>query len=210
MAVRPTVGTMLVFQGTFSFTARSSDGEEVTDSFSLRIQVPHVFPRDLPRVTEIAGRIPRRGEFHINPDDYTLCLGSPVRLLTIISGQPTLTGFAANCLVPYLHAVSRRLKSNIPLVFGELDHGQKGALADYVVLFGLQHREQALTALRLLGMRKRVANKQRCPCNCGRRLGRCSLNRRLVPFRGLAGRSWYRTAALGRALGNKPPKPDWP
>lgn len=216
MAVRPSVGGKLVLQGTFSFTARSSEGVEVTDSFALRIQVPRVFPRDLPKAVETLGRIPRRGEFHVNPDDDTLCLGSPIRLLTTITREPSLTGFAANCLVPYLHAVSRRLMSNEPLVFGELAHGQKGALSDYVSLFGLRHADQAMQALRLLGMRRRLANKQPCPCCCGRRLGQCEFNQRVAPLRWLASRSWFRTAALGTMPSPPAPQnsvqsrePDW-
>lgn len=206
MAVRPNAGSALILQGTFSFTATSSEGVVVTDSYALRIQVPRIFPRDLPNVVETAARIPRRGEFHVNSADDTLCLGSPIRILTIISHDPSLTGFAANCLVPYLHAVSRSTKSNEPFVFGELAHGQEGALADYVSLFGLRHPDQAMQALRLLGMRKRMANRQPCPCNCGRRLGRCIFNRRVAPLRALASRSWYRTEALGRILARQPPR----
>lgn len=188
MAVRPEAGSALILQGTFSFTATSSEGVVVTDSYALRIQVPRIFPRDLPNVVETVGRIPRRAEFHVNSADDTLCLGSPIRFLTVISGDPSLTGFAADCLVPYLHAVSRRLKSNEPLAFGELAHGQEGALADYVGLFGLRHPDQAMQALRLLGMRRRLANKQPCPCCCGRRLGQCGFNWRVAPLRRLAGR----------------------
>ena len=198
MAVRPTSKNALILQGTFSFKATTTEGVAVTDSFSLRIQVPRVFPRDLPVVVETGGRIPRRGDYHVNSKDETLCLGSPIRLLTVIAGEASLTGFAANCLVPYLHAVSRRLKSNEPLVFGELAHGQNGALDDYVGLFGLRNPDQVMQTLRLLCIRKRLANKHRCPCNCGLRLGRCRFNLHVASLRALASRSWYQTAALGR------------
>ena len=57
---------------------------------------------------------------------------------------------------------------------------------------GERHREQAERALRLLGMKKRRANKQVCPCGCGRRVGRCRFNARLREFRMLAPRAWFR------------------
>ena len=82
MSVKPTVGKHLVLAGTFSFRAKAPSGVEVSDSFSLRIEVPNSFPKELPNVWETGGRIPRRGSFHVNEDNYSLCLGSPLRLLT--------------------------------------------------------------------------------------------------------------------------------
>ena len=64
-------------------------GPEIIDSFELIIIVPTSFPRELPKVTEIANRIPRDGNHHVNPDG-TLCLGSPLRLLSLISGNPDI------------------------------------------------------------------------------------------------------------------------
>lgn len=191
MAIRPRAGKTPLLRGRFDFHAHHPELGEIEDSFDLEIDVPEAFPKRLPVVTETANKIPRKQAFHVNPDD-TLCLGSPLRLLLLVSEKPTLTGFAEKCLVPYLFAVSLKLKTGADLAFGELAHGAPGALDDYVALFGLKAHDQALQVLSLLGKKKRIANKQRCPCGCRLRLGKCKFNFRLAPFRKLASRPWYR------------------
>jgi len=193
MTIKPTTGSDLVMQGKFCFSAQPEGGVEITDTYGLRIEVPQDFPRRLPRVTELDNKIPRTGNYHVNKDDATLCLGSPLRLLWKVSKQPTLSGFAADCLVPYLYAISHKLKFGGPLPFSELAHDTPGELQDYVDLFSLKGPDQAQRALSLLGMKKRRANKEPCPCDCGKRVGKCRFNRTIREFRKLANRPWFRT-----------------
>ena len=162
----------------------------------MEIIVPNAFPKVLPSVTETGGKIPRTGEYHVTQTDNTLCLGSPLSLLLKLSKNPRLDGFAENCLVPYLFAISRKLKIGGSFPFGELAHGKAGILSDYSQLFGLKDSKQVGYVLELLGMRKRRANKLPCPCGCRSRLGRCKFNLRLREFRGLASRSWFRKERL--------------
>ena len=192
MRVQPVTDTDLYLEGFFDFAARSEEHGQITDSYHLRITVPARFPQDLPVVHELGERIPRRGRFHINPGDSSLCLGSRLRVLFVLSKKPTLLGFAETCLVPYLFAVSRKLLHGGDFVFGELGHGSPGELADYVGLFALKTVEQAKRTILYLGIKKRRANKLPCPCGCGKRLGKCSFNRRLKKFRKIAERSWFR------------------
>jgi hypothetical protein len=76
-----------------------------------------------------------------------------------LSRKPTLPGFAELCLVPYLFAMSHKLRVGGPFPFDELQHGTKGILIDYADLFGLKTPEQARYALQLLGMKKRRAKQ---------------------------------------------------
>lgn len=193
MAIRPSTGESLRLKGSFEFAAHHAKEGDLQDSFVLEIIVPCAFPKALPSVTETGGKIPRIPEYHVNQTDHTLCLGSPLSLLLKLSKKPSLDGFAENCLVPYLFAISRKLKTGGPLPFGELDHGVDGLFADYMQLFGLKSREQLICAFRLLGMKKRRANKLPCPCGCGIRLGRCKYNFRLREFRKIASRTWFRS-----------------
>ena len=101
MSVRPSSGETLLLQGRFAFTARSENHGPITDRYALSIDVPRQFPKTLPRITETEQKIPRNGDFHVNPDG-TLCLGSPLRLLVKLASDPTLTGFTDRCLIPYL------------------------------------------------------------------------------------------------------------
>ena len=197
MVVRPTSSQGLNIEGRFDFTAGSKKHEQITDCYQLRIHVPILFPREVPTVYETQGRIPRNGTYHVNPDG-SLCLGSRLRMLWKLARAPTLEGFAEKCLVPYLFAISHKLIHGGDLPFGELAHGSRGELMDYVKLFCLDTIEQTRMAFRYLGMKKRRANKLTCACGCGQRLGRCRFNAKLKKFRRLAERSWFRSIRFPR------------
>jgi hypothetical protein len=193
MAFRPLPGKPFLVRGRFQFIARHRDAGEVEDTFELEIDIPTAFPKDIPKVTETGGRIPRTSDYHINQTDGTLCLGSPLRLLSLLSAAPTLTGFSGKCLIPYLFGISQKLRTGQPMPFGELDHGSKDCLRDYQCLFGLDTPDKARIAIYFLGLKKRIANKHPCPCGCRLRLGKCQFNRKLSSFRQLASRGWFRT-----------------
>ena len=192
MAFRPANDSAMIFTGLLSFTAKPEKLPEITDEYSLRIRVPNNFPKELPDVTELGNKIRRINDFHIYSDG-TLCLGSRLRLLMILSKNPTLVGYTENCIVPYLYAISYKLKFGEKLPFGELSHGPTGELEDCRRLFGLKNIEQAKIVLVLLSLNKRQANKKPCPCNCGKRLVKCNFNKKIEEFRNLASRSWFRT-----------------
>jgi hypothetical protein len=182
MSIKPGSKPGLVVEGRFWFSAEPIGRGTINDSYDLLLEIPEAFPRVLPRVSERDYRIPRTPNFHVNGDG-TLCLGSPLRLVWILSQKPSLPGFASECLVPYLYAVSHKLKFGGKLPFGELAHESPGELADYADLFCLNSPDAARQALALLHMRKRIANKLPCPCGCRRRLGRCEFNWTIRKFR---------------------------
>jgi hypothetical protein len=184
-------GTTTVLKGSFSFSATYQNNEKLTDTYQIEITVPVEFPCKLPTVKEVGGKIPRDSKHHVNLDK-TLCLGSPLRLLQKISAEPTVNGFAENCLVPFLYAVSSKLVNGSEFPFGELDHGEKGIVEDYMELLNLKSKWQVENFLELLGAKRRIANKLNCPCSCGRRLGACSFHRVLNKYRKLAPRSWFK------------------
>lgn len=196
MSTVPFVGNHLCLQGLFHFRARVIGKTIVDDMYSLKITVPINFPSDIPVVIETGGKIPRREVFHINESDKSLCLGSPLRLLGILNKYPTLSGFAEKCLEPYLYAVSCKLQNNEDFAFGELAHGEQGIMEDYSQLLGLKDDDQVCQAIHLLGLKKRIANKQLCPCGCGNRLGVCRFHFKMNEFRKMAAPSWFRRNAL--------------
>lgn len=199
MSLAPQRSTEISLKGKFDFEAKPNNGPEngpeITDSFEIIISIPTTFPYELPRVTEVEKRIPRDGKHHVNPEG-TLCLGTPLRLLSLISAPPDIVSFAEKCLVPFLYAVSIKLKSGGDFIFKELDHGSPGIIADYIDLFKLKTTPQVIYALNLLGLKKNVANKKPCPCQCGFRLGKCASGARINKFRALASRPWFRKHAF--------------
>lgn len=192
MALRPRSGRAPVLRGLFEFAATNKEGGLIRDAYELEIELPESFPDEVPAVREIGRRIPRDGKYHINLTEDSLCLGSPLALRLSLSKEPSINSFTANCIVPYLYAVSHKLANGGPFIFGELDHGEKGELDDYVHIFGLKTHAEALDTLHMLGLKKRVANKWPCPCGCSLRLGVCKFNAIIRPFRSVAKRSWYR------------------
>jgi hypothetical protein len=195
MSIVPSRDSSIILRGLFSFSANHNGGVEITASYQLEIEVPEKFPRILPKVVETGNKIPRDGKHHVNYDN-TICLGSPLRLLLKLSEKPNLVGFSEKCLVPYLYAVSKKFQYGGDFVFHELAHGEPGIIADYCDLFGLKRREQVINVLKLLGFKRRIANKKPCPCECGWRLGKCTLHRKLNAYRNIVPRSWFRRHAL--------------
>ncbi len=192
MMVSPATERAFMLKGEFEFSVKESEHPSITDSYALEIMVPDGFPKVVPLVKEIGRKIPRDGKHHVNPPpDNTLCLGSPLRLRWKLMNTPTLVGFAKACLVPYLYSVSYKLKYGV-FPWGELAHGEPGVIHDYLDLFDLRSSEQVLYVLELLGKKKRLANKKQCPCGCGKRLGACPYHFKMLKFRELASRSWYR------------------
>lgn len=191
MALAPSRDSSLVLKGVFSFTAMPKGSHSITDSYQIQIAIPDEFPRAIPAIKETIQKIPRDGNHHVNFDG-SLCMGSPLRLLKKLFEKPNLVGFSENCLVPYLYGVSYKLQTGKVFPFGELPHGDKGILEDYMVLFGLKKGDQVNQTLILLGMKERIANKKFCPCGCGHRLGKCSFRQKLNHYRKLASKSWFR------------------
>ncbi len=97
-------------------------------------------------------------------------------------------------MVPYLYGISYKLK-NGEFPFGELAHGVQGIIDDYLNIFDLKTYGQLLNTLKLLEMKKQRANKEPCPCGCGRRLGVCSFHNKLNDYRKIAEPSWHRNVS---------------
>ena len=195
MAIVPSGQDGIVLSGILHFSARvgSTTDLPLEDRYRLKIICPKGFPfLKIPKVLELDKKIPQNGKFHVNPDN-TLCLGSPLRLRIIINKYPTILGFVSKLLIPYLYSVSRILNGSAKSFdMGELEHGETGIIEDYKSIFKLSSREQVISTLKLLGIRRRLANKKKCPCNCSFRLGKCNKRFLLNDIRSTAPRKWFR------------------
>lgn len=187
LSLRPIVNGVVRLAGTLEFSAEATGFERIEDAYEVEMIIPHGFPRELPLVIETAGRIPK--DFHTN-DDGSLCLTSPLRQHLALTKAATLPGFVKSLVVPYLYGFSYREKHG-ELPFGELDHGMKGIRSDFAELFGVKDRKAVEEMVRLVGMKKRSANKCPCPCGSGRRLGKCH-NRRVNHWRRRLHRTWFK------------------
>ena len=184
LAICPNGSTGLVLAGTLAFSAHHADNEPIHDSYDVKVVVPDTFPTDLPAVRDTAGRIPY--SFHTHDDDGSRCLGSPIRLRLKLGRCPTLLTFIERCVIPYFYSFSY-LQRHGKLPYGDLAQGKEGLVADYAAIFGIQDEHRCLEFLRLAGMGRRKANRHRCPCGSGLRVGKCH-NKALNRLRGICGR----------------------
>jgi len=192
MAIKPFKNEFICIEGQYNFTASIEKYGVIKDSFNIRILLSNKFPKEIPEVYEIGNRIPRNPDYHIYKNGL-FCLGSPFRLLLILSDVHKINEFAERCINPYLYSISYKLSNGGKFVIGELDHGIYGEISDYIEIFGLKNARQVLSTIKCLGMKKRRANKLPCPCGCNKRLGKCRFNFIIRKFRKIANRSYYRT-----------------
>jgi hypothetical protein len=100
--------------------------------------------------------------------------GPPLRVLLGINSYLPLESFVKNNLVPYLYAVSLKLNNGGQFFMGELDHGEKGVVSDYMELLNVDSASSVKKALTLTSMKKRIANKKRALVTVGRDLENAS------------------------------------
>lgn len=193
MVIAPYESDELVLEGIFRFRAQCPPGPTLSDFYHLEICIPKNFPAEIPTVKELDEKIPRDGEFHVNPGD-TLCLGSPLRIRRILRKNPTVSSFVTRCLLPFLYGVTwkKRCPQGSKFYMGELAHGTGGLFDDYRALLGLSEKTHVIRALSLICLKKREANKLHCPCGCSRKLANCK-KRYIINWMRLAiGRRWAR------------------
>ena len=191
----------LILAGSLAFTAQIPGKVQISDCYQIELRIPETFPRRIPAVFERGGRIPL--SYH-HLQDGSLCLGSETRLRLMLCEGLSLVGFIDRCLIPYLYRFSY-LETHGEAPFEDLEHGVSGIREDLRQLLGAKRESEVLPFIRLLGMRKQHANKERCPCGSGDRVGRCH-HRQLNRLRKRLGRYWYRIVEqqlLNEALAGK-------
>lgn len=182
MALKPSQDGCVHIKGRLRFSASFEGFPTVVDSFQLHIKIRQQIKDQLPEVYEIGGRIPNDGNHHINPNG-TLCLGAPIRLHLILGKSFKLIEFIDRCVIPFLYAISLAEKGHERFKLGELAHGSTGLVEDYIKLFGCSSRTEVKLYLQTLTQKKRLANKKRCPCNCGRKLVNCRTHKIMAVLR---------------------------
>lgn len=176
--------------GEYHLKAQLAGSQLVDRIYHLRLVCPRDYPRKLPEVLDEGRYFPRTQEYHTYSDG-SFCLGSELKIKSLLFGDHSFTAFFENIVDRFLYAITHRIEfGNFP--FGELAHGEQGLIDDYGEMFVLSGKLSVLRALRALGKRKREANKLPCPCGCGGRLGCCNYRFLLNEFRNIESRRWFR------------------
>ncbi len=177
----------LVIAGRLEFSAEMPGRPRISDAYEVEIRIPEAFPRRIPAVFETEGRIPL--SYH-HLQDGALCLGSETRIRFMLSGGLSLGAFVNRCVVPYLYRFSH-LRAYGEAPFEDLAHGIDGIKEDLRSLLRLDSDSDVLGFVQVLVTKKRQANKKRCPCGSGDRVGRCH-RRTINALREQLGRQWFR------------------
>lgn len=193
MNVLPTSrGRAIELKGKVKLSHQFDSFPEVNRFVEIKVTIPEHYPLTAPIIEEVGGFVPKRDDFHVNPD-HSLCLGTPFRIEAFIRKEPNFNTFYKRFFIPYIYAVSLKIMNNIDFVFGELKHGNAGELEDFGDIFGLKNRSQIFSCINALSMKKRLANKKSCPCECGRRLGVCRFHYKVNQQRDVLPRNWFRS-----------------
>ena len=176
--------------GEYHLKAQLAGSQLIDRTYQLRFVCPRDYPRKLPKVIDEERYLPRNQEYHTYSDG-SFCLGSELKIKSLLRDDCSFTAFFENIVDRFLYAVTHRIEFGI-FPYGELAHGEQGLIDDYGEMFGLSGKLSVLRALRALGKRKREANKLPCPCGCGWRLGRCNYRFLLNNFRNIERRRWFR------------------
>lgn len=198
LQILPGTDEDLLLVGPLAFSVRGPDSRTLEDSYDVEIRVPKDFPKSIPIVRELGGRVPKN--FH-QFTDGTLCLGAETELRIRLISNPTLLNFLERIVIPYFYGYSHFQKFGL-MPFGELAHGKEGVLDYLTSLFRVSSHKAVREFVRLASLSRRVANKHPCPCRSNSRLGRCH-HLRVNALRSLLGRTWFAKQHLMLSLGEE-------
>lgn len=162
-----------IIEGELNFKA-SYNGVNIADNYSIRIEIPSNYPKDMPLTKEIGGRIPYN--FHKLNNDY-LCLEVPTKMKIMFMENPTLLFYIEKFVIEYLFSFSYKEKFG-QLPYGERPHGCEGIIDYYKELFGVTDINCIVKFLQLLSSNN-YRGHHLCPCNSGKRLRNCHGNKML-------------------------------
>lgn len=203
-------GDDLRLVGRVVFTSGGTDDRPMLEcDYGVKIIVHRSFPRSLPRVYSTDGQISK--DYHTYPSSEHLCIGAPIELREILLQDPTLRGYVAGALVPYLyrHRYTIECDPEGPPGWKDLEHGTRGLLQYYGDKLGVSNYGACVALLHQAGMTQQKRGRRvRCPCGSGMTLFECHYERMLA-LRRSVGREAVWKAYL-HLKNSKAPPPESP
>ncbi len=157
-------------KGTYSVLYES----QVLDRYKIEIELQKDYPRSLPIVWEIGGRIPRVPDRHVSRLDGSLCTCLPDAQWLDDPEGVTLERFLDGPLRNYL-LFNSSLERGEEWPHGEWDHGANGILDHYAKYFGTKDLFVVLNYLDALA-KPQIKGHGECPCGSGKRLRHCHVD----------------------------------
>jgi hypothetical protein len=155
--------------GPLPFDAASEGLPAITDRFEIELAIPSDYPKTLPRVRDIGGKVDASYE-HLYISK-AFCLGVPVEERRLFLEQPSLLGFVNRLVIPYLYSYCY-WKQHRTYPFGDQLHGNAGILRHYLDTLKVTDDFAVLAVISFLfehGYRGHHA----CPCGSGLIVRKC-------------------------------------
>jgi hypothetical protein len=143
---------------------------EVVDYYLVKIFIPPHYPKSVPTVWEIGGRIPRDVDWHVN--NYgALCLFMPAERWKYWPKGSTFLDFLKKPVNDFFLSTTYRFQTG-EYPFGERPHGRDGVIQYFVEELGTEDEEIILTCLEYLS-RKEPKGHWPCYCGSGKKMREC-------------------------------------
>jgi hypothetical protein len=172
---------------------RLVEGLREIDRYDIAVVIRPGYPKKMPDVYEVAGRIPRNANHHMYPDGRA-CLFVPGERWRHWPRGSNLRGFLDGPVRSFFisQAIFERTGE---WEFGQRSHGALGFVESYQELIGSRDLPTVLRYLEVLS-RPKLRPRSPCPCNSGNAINVCHI-RTLAELRGKVP---YRDAAAGVAI----------
>lgn len=154
-------------QGSFPI---KEDGAAL-DRYSIEVRVPQDFPKDLPVLREVGGRIPWDADRHVNINGDACLLVPDERWRHFPEGR-TLRDFLDGPVRSFLIGQSVYDRTG-KWPFGQRSHGRAGILEAYAEMLNISPDRETIRAFLDLISRREVKGHWPCPCGAGKILRKC-------------------------------------
>ena len=143
--------------------------EHIVDAYTVEINIPKEYPKELPTIKETGRRIKR--EFRHIYNNHELCLATFADMKLKLGENFKLLDWIDNFVVPYFFSNSYFEKYKI-LPFGERSHGSIGILEFYTEYFKVDNKKSAYNILKY-SCEKKYRGHDECPCGSGEKIRNC-------------------------------------
>lgn len=156
-------------EGVISFDAYFEALENIEDWFEIRIIVPENYPKKLPSVIELQGKV--HSDYEHLYENGCFCLATPLAARQAFNLRPTLLGFVKNLVVPYLYSY-RYWEMHGAYPFDDRSHGALGLIEHYLDLFNVEANPEILKGLKRI-VKYGYRGHHPCPCGSGNIIRKC-------------------------------------
>ena len=155
------------------------NGELVEPDYEIKMNIPSIFPRELPSIWEVGGKIERLPKNHIYSDTGCLCLGTKVACHMKAIESKTILAFTNEQVAPFLAGYTYVHEYEGDWPYGELSHDDTGIFEYYQNYFRVTNYRLVLDLLYLVksGKFKQINKHNSCVCGSGESFKKCCYKR---------------------------------